>query len=674
MSTSPLSNIFLAAIFALLLCTDTFAQSAKTSEGPLHQLTRLKDFQAKRVSSYDSTGGNADAVPIDPGKSYTLAEIKGPAAISHLWCTISAEPFYSRKLILRIYWDDESEPSVEAPIGDFFGVGHGVDRNYSSLPFNVSSLGRARNCFFEMPFAKSARLSVTNEGNQRVGAFYYYVDYRVYETLLENTPYFHAQYRQEMPCKPNGNYLIIDAKGQGHYVGCNLSVLQRAPGWWGEGDDMIYIDGETKPTFNGTGSEDYFCDAWGMREAQSLFYGCPLQEEDYEIGSKATVYRFHIPDPIPFRKSIRVTIEHGTQNDRADFFSSVGYWYQIEPHSRYAEIAPVDKRLPFAYGGNFARPVWKETKLSDPEGGTGGLMHLQDSLTAMKFSSKNIIMRRTSYYGADGNRYRELDVEGTVGETATLQFQARAEETYNVALHFKKSPSYGKFAALCKDKEVGSFDGYASDEETGVMTLRDLMLAEGTNVLTFKTTGKNDSSSAYGMGFMGMTSAPSRRVFAREWYIIGPFDSPKNQGLKVSYPPESEIALKRLYTGKDGKQIEWHTVKADSNGLVDLAKLLKPNENVVAYGITYVYSPAERQAKLLVGSDDGVKVWMNGKLVHENPMFRGAIPDQDIVTVSLNPGWNEFLVKVDQGGGGWGFHFRIADAKGELVYSPEKKR
>ena len=199
MPLSSLSKICLAAILALLLCANAYSQSPKISEGWLHQLTELRDFEAKRISSYDTTGKNADAVPIDPGKTYTLAQINGPGAISHLWCTIWAEPFYSRKLILRIYWDGETEPSVEAPIGDFFGVGHGVDRNYSSLPFNVSSLGRARNCFFEMQFAKSARITVTNEGSQRVGAFYYYVDYRVYEKLAENTPYFHAQYRQEMP-------------------------------------------------------------------------------------------------------------------------------------------------------------------------------------------------------------------------------------------------------------------------------------------------------------------------------------------------------------------------------------------------------------------------------------------------------------------------------------------
>ena len=179
---------------------------------------------------------------------------------------------------------------------------------------------------------------MTNEGRGEVPAFYYYVDYRELPSLPHGTPYFHAQYRQEFPPEPGRNYLILDAEGRGHYVGCNLSVLQRAMGWWGEGDDMIYVDGETEPSLHGTGSEDYFSDAWGMRERPGPFYGCPLQEEDFQAGSKATVYRFHIPDPIPFTKSIRVTIEHGHANDRADFDSSTAYWYQAEPHKAFPAL------------------------------------------------------------------------------------------------------------------------------------------------------------------------------------------------------------------------------------------------------------------------------------------------------------------------------------------------
>jgi len=263
-----------------------------------------------------------------------------------------------------MYWDGEQNPSVEVPIEDFFGVGHGLNRNLSSLPITCSSEGRARNCYWYLPFRQSALITATNEGKNPVGAFYYYVDYRELPDPPPDIPYFHAQYRQEMPCEPGKNYLILEAEGRGYYVGCNLSILQRTMGWWGEGDDMIYADREAEPSLHGTGSEDYFSDAWGMRPDENLFYGCPLQEEDSQVGSKATVYRFHIPDPIPFKKSIHVTIEHGHANDRSDNYSSVAYWYQSEPHKAFPLLPSVDARLPFAFEApdNFVLPKWEEAK------------------------------------------------------------------------------------------------------------------------------------------------------------------------------------------------------------------------------------------------------------------------------------------------------------------------
>jgi len=162
----------------------------------LSKLGRQQNFTSKRISSYDRSGGNRDRLTIKPGKTAVLAEIKGPAAIHHIWVTISAEPFYGRKIILRIYWDGEENPSVETPIGDFFGVGHGLNRNFSSLPINCSSQGRARNCYWYMPFRESALITATNEGTGAVGAFYYYIDYRELPELSADTPYFHAQYHQ----------------------------------------------------------------------------------------------------------------------------------------------------------------------------------------------------------------------------------------------------------------------------------------------------------------------------------------------------------------------------------------------------------------------------------------------------------------------------------------------
>src|SRR5512136_1943417 len=384
----------------IVLVAVAAAASALAGQDLLKGLSGKQDFRSRRISSYDRSGGNRDSIVIEPGRTAVLAEIEGPAAIHHIWTTIAAEPFYGRKIVLRIYWDGETSPSVEAPIGDFFGVGHGLNRDFASLRITCSSEGRARNCYWYMPFRRSCRITAENQGTRPVDAFYYYIDYRELPDLPADAAYFHAQYRQEFPPDPKRDYVLLEAEGAGHYVGCNMSVLQRAMGWWGEGDDRIKIDGEAKPSLHGTGSEDYFSDAWGMREGQGLFYGCPLQEEDFQAGAKATVYRFHIPDPVPFKRSIEVTIEHGHANDRADLLSSVAYWYQTEPHKAFRSFPPASERLPFAFEppDNFVLPKWEEER----PGASGVFV---DRAGGLRMSAPRLAAALSSYYNRAGARY-----------------------------------------------------------------------------------------------------------------------------------------------------------------------------------------------------------------------------------------------------------------------------
>ncbi|HSQ79366.1 MAG TPA: glycoside hydrolase family 172 protein [Candidatus Bathyarchaeia archaeon] len=424
---------------SLFVAMLVLAGAALAGQDLLQGLGRKQDYRSRRISSYDRSGGNRDSIVIEPGKTAVLAEIEGPGAIHHIWTTIAAEPFYGRKIVLRVYWDGEKSPSVEAPLGDFFGVGHGLNRNFASLPITCSSEGRARNCYWYMPFRRSCRITAKNEGTRPVDAFYYYVDYRELPDLPADAAYFHAQYRQEFPPDPKKDYLILDAEGTGHYVGCNLSILQRAMGWWGEGDDRMRIDGEDKPSLHGTGSEDYFSDAWGMREGQSLFYGCPLQEEDFQAGSKATVYRFHIPDPVPFKKSIRVTIEHGHANDRSDLDSSVAYWYQTEPHRPFADLPAVAERLPFAFEPpeNFTRPQWQ----SEAPGGTEAFA---DAGQGLRMAAPRLAASLSSYYDGAGARYPVLRTDGApAGAKAEFRFPVEVRDLYTVELHFLKTPAAG---------------------------------------------------------------------------------------------------------------------------------------------------------------------------------------------------------------------------------------
>ncbi|MGQ9591556.1 MAG: glycoside hydrolase family 172 protein [Planctomycetota bacterium] len=326
----------------------------------LRALERPPEFEARRASSADPNwrDGNADCRPIAPGKTLTLAELEGPGRIVHIWFTIAAEdPQYPRTMTLRIYWDGDEDPAVESPIGDFFAVGHGVDVPVNSLPVQVSSDGRARNCYWPMPFRKSARIVVSNDSpDKRVGCIYWTIDWQKLPSLPEDTMYFHAQYRQEFPCRSGEDYLILDAEGEGVYAGTVLSVQADEDSWFGEGDDRFYVDGEEEPSLRGTGTEDYFSDAWGFRQFDHPFYGVSLWE-GYDADDRGTAYRWHVPDPVRFQKSLRVTIEHKGVlfhpdgrvktgfGERADHFSSVAFWYQKGKAKRFAAVPPAPDRL-----------------------------------------------------------------------------------------------------------------------------------------------------------------------------------------------------------------------------------------------------------------------------------------------------------------------------------------
>ncbi len=350
---------------------------------PLRGLARLRDCRRKRISSWDRKGGNVDFIPIPAGKTIDIARIKGAGCITHIWCTIACEEkYYLRKMLLRIYWDGEKEPSVETPIGDFFGIGHGLTKNFTSLPLSMSPQdGKSFNCFFPMPFANGARIEVTNECKKDVRAFYFYIDYEEYDSLEDGWGRFHAQWRTENPTKgwgdntkrliKNGriteygkeiwltpnlngkeNYIILKAEGKGHYVGCILNIEcsgNEKNDWFGEGDDMIFIDGDEYPTLQGTGTEDYFNTAWcPTQEYSSPYHGITLVSNKNWSG-KNSMYRFHIEDPICFDKSIKVTIEHGHANNLSNTYSSVAYWYQTEPHEKFPPMPLVEKRLPMDY-------------------------------------------------------------------------------------------------------------------------------------------------------------------------------------------------------------------------------------------------------------------------------------------------------------------------------------
>lgn len=356
-----------------VLAMPCFAQDS----GPLTGLSTLHSgVTSARASSSDRTGRNADFVSINAGATVTLAEISGAGEIRHIWMTInSPSPNHLRELVLRMYWDGEKDPSVEVPIGDFFGTGFGYEdipgghvgqayHDWHSLPITVN--GKALNCYFEMPFGQGARITVTNDGAQAVPNFYYQIDYEKYSDVSATASKgrFHTQWHQQLTkaipaaTQPavdldgKDNYNFMHAVGKGQFVGVILAIQGYSTGWWGEGNDMFFIDGATPlPSINGTGLEDYFGSAWMFREEYNYpFTGYSLKGNRDWTGTHV-MYRFHISDPIYFQKSLIAGIEHGHANQRQDLYTSVAFWYQTEPHQKLDPLPPLSERL--------AKPYWR---------------------------------------------------------------------------------------------------------------------------------------------------------------------------------------------------------------------------------------------------------------------------------------------------------------------------
>jgi len=342
----------------------------------LASLPNLRPFRSRRASSWDRTGGNADWQTIPAGTSHTLLDEQRPGCVKHIWLTVGNDDLYPRQCVLRMWWDGEAHPSVEVPLGDFFGIGHGMRRNFVSLPLQMSPEdGRGFNSWWHMPFDK-AKIEVENQCANDVN-LYYYVDYEEYDqTHAPEVARFHAMWRRENPTEgwlteklgpdnylriwaenPNpsdkDNYLIFEAEGNGIFVGCNLNIdcfQRQGNDWYGEGDDMIVVDGEPwPPRLHGTGTEDYFCTAFGpSQEYCAPYHGITVNSgtQDWRWKGKNSMYRFHIEDPIRFEKSIRVSIEHGHANKLSNDYSSTAYWYQTEPHTPFPTLLPVEKRMP----------------------------------------------------------------------------------------------------------------------------------------------------------------------------------------------------------------------------------------------------------------------------------------------------------------------------------------
>jgi hypothetical protein len=381
----------------LLLTFMIFAWSFHHAQGQkfngldmnLSNLSRLSDARTRSISPENFTGekgrgGMADPVKqkgqrnvanaaneardlgqgwkvnpfiiIESGETFTIAEMDGPGAIQSIWMTPTGNWRFS---IIRFYWDDEKEPSIEVPLGDFFGMGWGTFAHLNSLAVTVNP-GSAFNCYWKMPFRRKCRITVENINDREAMRLYYQVNYVLTE-IGEDEAYLHAQFRRSNPTEGSIHTLLDGVRGKGHYVGTYMAVGVRNNGWWGEGEIKFYMDGDKNfPTICGTGLEDYFCGSYNFENRQTRQY----QEYStayaglhqvlrpdgvYQSQQRFGMYRWHIPDPIRFEKDLRVTIQdlgwrHGGRYlPQQSDISTVSFWYQTEPHAPFPKLPTKDE-------------------------------------------------------------------------------------------------------------------------------------------------------------------------------------------------------------------------------------------------------------------------------------------------------------------------------------------
>ncbi|MCC6359114.1 MAG: DUF2961 domain-containing protein [Phycisphaerales bacterium] len=411
---------------------------------------------------------NLDMTWLQPGESIDVP-LLGPGVITHMWFTSHAGWVGElNALSLRIYWDGSDEPGVEAPLGDFFAVGQGRPAVVNSIPVQVSPTG-SLSCYWRMPFHKAARIVIRNDNPDRGAGLYWQIDWTRVKSLPEDTPRFFASYRCEFPAKAGGDYLIADLEGRGLYVGTVMSVTLAQDGWFGERDDFFTINGESTPSLQGTGTEDYFNDAWGFRERTTAWFGQPRWQGD-AAGDSGVCYRWHLPDPVNFSSSLKLAIEHKGNRDvdieafyieRPDFFSSVAFWYQT---GRPKAFPPL--------------PDWKSRRVP------WQIAHFVKAF--QKVAVEGDAKPKIDTSGLFGARPVLLWPNKTPGATLTIPIGVEQGGRCAVRLVAGSGTDYGTFDIEVDSKRIATRNFRAADPSELDLLLGTHALSNGPHVLTFR--------------------------------------------------------------------------------------------------------------------------------------------------------------------------------------------
>ena len=473
-------------------------------------LTQWEEGRSMRVGSnvwieddpYDGQNNKDRPDRIEAGETYVMADLKGPGVITHIWMTFLHEPHFwvtdgaanHQEMLIRIYWDGREKPDVEVPVGDFFANCFGKRMEVISDPVIVED-GDSYNCFWHMPFEKSARIEIVNQSEKPIRKLYNNVDWVKKKSLPENTMYFCAQYRQEYPAQNGKDYLVLDAEGKGYYVGTVFAVRTRSPSWFGEGDEKIYIDGEAKPSIRGTGTEDYFLSAWGLKLNSTPYFGVPyLNQSDRIVGQMTCSYRWHVHDPLVFNTGIRVTFEtfgwmspdenkeHEAHswNEREDDFSSVAFWYQMGPTKMFTQT-----------------PSAKERKLPSLERTIVWGKNAADAQFHGPGEAK--IQKGARYLESDGQLLYKPKTKGD--GWVEFSFKVEEKEPLRLVLELTRSYDFGVWQPILNGVKLGEpIDLYRPQTDLWEFHVMDFWPDPGEYKLRLECVGQNDDSSGYNIG------------------------------------------------------------------------------------------------------------------------------------------------------------------------------
>ena len=457
------------------------------------------DPKAEPLGDLDEAS-NSDNFTVPPGETHVLLDERGPGVITHIWLTfLGPEPqdwakrgsANHQEMLLRIYWDGATRPAVEAPVGDFFANCFGRRSEVISLPVIVED-GDSYNCFWRMPFRKSARIEIVNQSDKPLSLLYYNIDWIKKDKLPKDTPYFHAQYRQEYPCEHGKDYVLLDTKGKGHYVGTVLAVRSRSPAWFGEGDEKIYIDGEAKASIWGTGTEDYFLSAWGLKTTSTPYFGVPCFDQWGIVGGHTSAYRWHLSDPIVFNTGIKVTMEHfgwiapdenpqhksTSWNEREDDYASVAFWYQTGTPTFTARAPGARERaLP-----SLERVTVAARDCAGPEHHGAG----------------SVTTQTLEFYDGPQLLYMPKQAEGAWLE---IPFEVKKKEPLRLLLNATKSYDFGQYWATLNGTRLGGvLDFYSAKVANEEFHLLDFWPEPGAYILRLECVGKNPAAQGYYVG------------------------------------------------------------------------------------------------------------------------------------------------------------------------------